>query len=878
MTTNRHIRAAVRGPAHVAGTLALAACAIAASVPAELAAQADTTVVVVAGEEYAAGATKRLLLGEDYRELWTTPIRVPILNLRAFAGGLEPVRLGGGHQTRVLHMRNVEGREYVFRSVNKDPALADEPALENTIVSRTVQDQVSSLHPAAAAMVAPLLEAVGIQHPEPVLVVMPDDPMLGEFREEFAGLLGWVEERPDEVQGEGGDRPGFAGYDRITATDRLLERIEETPEHRADARAFLTARLVDLLVGDWDRHYDQWRWAEEKGEGHTRWTPIPRDRDYAFVRYDGQLMRVASFGVSNLVVFQPRIADVGGLTLNARALDRRLLAGLSVAEWDSIAGFVQERITDEVIEDAVARAPAEYHAAKGEWLAAALRGRREDLPRAAREFYARLASDVDVRATDEADVAVIDRVADRVVRVRLYAQGDDFREPAGEPYYDRTFYAPETDEVRVFLHGGDDYALVRGDVNRSLMVRVIGGGGEDEMRDSSRVVVNRGMTRFYDARGSDNRMIAGWGTSVDTREWEEPEEGWTVSGERFRDWGRTRSISPVIDYRSTDGLIIGGGPVHTRYGFRSFPYAYRIGARARIGLKSFKPAVEIFGDVRRENSSWGYGFNAEASRLENFRFFGFGNDTRIAADASRYTVYQDQIAFQLFLDRRGDDGFRFRMGPSVMYTNPDVADDSPIGELPRYGNRGFGQMGGVMELTLDRRDRDEFPRDGFLLRGSADVFPVLWSASRPFGSFSGSASAYFSGRFPIPATLALRGGAEKAWGPFPVHESAFVGGSRSLRGYSHQRFAGDAGAFGNAELRFPLTTAVLLVRGTLGAVALADAGRVWYDGSSEGGWHTAAGGGLWFEFELRDHFLGLTALYAHGGEDGRFYLTLGAPF
>lgn len=864
--------------AFITGTLAAAVCAVAA-VPDALAAQTDTTVVVVAGEEYAAGSTKRLLLGEDYRDLWTTPIRVPILNLQAFAGGLEPVRLGGGKQTRVLHMRNTEGREFVFRSVNKDPALAEEPSLENTIVSRIVQDQVSSLHPASAAVVPPLLEAVGVMHASPVLVVMPDDAALGEFREEFAGILGWVEERPDEVKTEGEeDRPGFEGYERITATDRLLERIEETPEHRADARTFLTARMVDLIIGDWDRHYDQWRWAEEEDDGFTRWVPIPRDRDYAFVRYDGRLIRVASLGISNLVVFQPRIADVSGLTLNARDLDRRLLTGLSVADWDSIAGFVQSRLTDEVIADAVARVPEEYHELSGEWLTAALRGRRDDLPRAARAFYAQLATDVDVRATDEDDVAVIDRLADHVVRVRLHAREDDSRDPAGAPYYERTFYGSETDEVRVFLHGGDDYALVRGDVNRSLMVRVIGGGGDDEMRDSSRVVVNRGQTRFYDARGSENRLIAGWGTSVDTREWEEPEEGWTVSGDQFRDWGETRSISPVIDYRGTDGLIVGGGPVHTRYGFRSFPYEYRIGARARIGLKSFKPAVEIFGDVRRENSPWGYGFHAEASRLENFRFFGFGNDTEAVAETSRYTVSQDQIAFRLFLDRQGREGFRFRLGPSMMYTNPDVADDSPIGELPRYGNRGFGQVGGEMDVALDRRDNGAFPRSGFLLRGNADVYPVLWSASRPFGSFGGTASAYFSGRFPIPATLALRGGAKKAWGEFPVHESAFVGGSRSLRGYTYQRFAGDGSAFGNAELRVPLTTAVLLVRGTLGALALADAGRVWYDGESEGGWHTAAGGGLWFEFELRGHALGLTALYAEGGEDGRFYLKLGAPF
>ena len=36
----------------------------------------------------------------------------------------------------------------------------------------------------------PLLEAVGLKSAPPRLYVMPDDPALGEFRQEFAGMLG----------------------------------------------------------------------------------------------------------------------------------------------------------------------------------------------------------------------------------------------------------------------------------------------------------------------------------------------------------------------------------------------------------------------------------------------------------------------------------------------------------------------------------------------------------------------------------------------------------------------------------------------------------------------------------------------------------------
>ena len=68
---------------------------------------------------------------------------------------------------------------------------------------------------------------------------------------------------------------------------RLLERLEEDPEERVDSRDYLAARLVDLIVGDWDRHADQWRWAGyERGDRWT-WRPIPRDRDNAYSDYEG---------------------------------------------------------------------------------------------------------------------------------------------------------------------------------------------------------------------------------------------------------------------------------------------------------------------------------------------------------------------------------------------------------------------------------------------------------------------------------------------------------------------------------------------------------------------------------------------------------------
>ncbi len=104
------------------------------------------------------------------------------------------------------------------------------------------------------------------------MVVMPHDSALGEFNEVYGGLFGMIEERPNE---EAGDAPGFGGSRKIVKTETLRDRLEESPLQRLDQRDYLKARLMDVLLGDRNRHDDQWRWArydEDDGSGFV-WRP-----------------------------------------------------------------------------------------------------------------------------------------------------------------------------------------------------------------------------------------------------------------------------------------------------------------------------------------------------------------------------------------------------------------------------------------------------------------------------------------------------------------------------------------------------------------------------------------------------------------------------
>ena len=69
---------------------------------------ASRTATVVAGKRYQAGTLKRFFMGATYRDLWTTPVTVPVLDLHSYAGGLRVTKPGKGNQTKSLRFKNAD--------------------------------------------------------------------------------------------------------------------------------------------------------------------------------------------------------------------------------------------------------------------------------------------------------------------------------------------------------------------------------------------------------------------------------------------------------------------------------------------------------------------------------------------------------------------------------------------------------------------------------------------------------------------------------------------------------------------------------------------------------------------------------------------------
>ena len=131
-----------------------------------------------------------MLFGADYRAVWTTPATFEVLDLGSEGGGLTPVSRVGGQQSKVLAFKGRDGRNYTFRSLEKDASQILDEDLRGTIIDELFEDALAAQHPASEVVARGLLDATGIPCPPWRLVVLPDDPALGPFRKEFAGAVG----------------------------------------------------------------------------------------------------------------------------------------------------------------------------------------------------------------------------------------------------------------------------------------------------------------------------------------------------------------------------------------------------------------------------------------------------------------------------------------------------------------------------------------------------------------------------------------------------------------------------------------------------------------------------------------------------------------
>jgi hypothetical protein len=798
------------------------------------------SVTIVAGPDYAAGGFHRSLLGDNYRDVWTTAIKVPILDLKGFDGGLTPTKTGGGLQTRSLRFVAPDSSEWVFRSVHKSSDVLGKQ-YKHTVISYIFHDYGSASHPVSNIPAAVMLGDAGLLRPIPRLAIMPDDPVLGKYRKEFAGMLGTIEEYPTAPK----KGKAFADADDIIDSDKLLEKINKDPREQIDQHAMLTAVLMDLFLGDNDRHPDQWKWARTGKKSDAMWEPIGRDRDKVFVSYGGAFGSLARLALPALVKFSGSYSSPTALFANAVDFDRRMLSGLDKAAWDSTAESLMRTLSDAEIDKAIATLPPQY-APTSLRLDATLRERRNGLKAEADHYYGILSSVVDVQGTDEDDDATIVRNADGSVSISLASKETG-------TYFSRRFQPDETQEIRLYLHEGNDKAVVTGNSARSVHLRVIGGNGRNTFIDSSVVGGSRFPTHFLDAGNVSGVYYADDSVDIkrnvdDALNHSFDRRPWLAHYDTLVPPQRDVGVAFVPTGKINSGRGLGYVPrigfSRYTYGFRDVPYSNLLKATLGYSLGHGGVVVNVLDDKRFERTDVHVPVTAQYSQLELVEFRGFGNDVPDSR-SQFFNVRQTQRNFRPAVGFSLNPLSDVSLGPVIRYTTTDSIANRFITQQKPYGIGNFGEAGLQLRTHYETRYVPDTLKPRGVFEFNASAYPSAWDVKNAYSSIDGFAAAFFTLPVAKKPVIALRAGGKKLFGDFPYFDAAFIGGSSSLRAEELQQYAGDESIYGNSEIRLPVAQFPFILPLDVGLIGFADAGRVYVDGDSPGGWHSAAGGGFW---------------------------------
>ncbi|GAA4311169.1 metallophosphoesterase [Nibribacter koreensis] len=809
------------------------------------------TATLKASEVYQASKFRHWLLGKNYRPEWNEPVALPVFDIGTQNGGLKVVQRGGGFQTVSLRLADSTGREYVLRSVEKYPDAALPAVFRKTIAADVVKDQISASHPYGALVVTPLASAAGVYHTNPQYFAIPNDPRFGKYLKGFANTIGLFEERPDEDMSH---LASMGNAKNVVGSEKVLENIREDQNDQIDQMSLLRSRLFDFFIADWDRHDDQWRWAEFKKDGKGKvYKAIPRDRDQAFFVNQGVIPNIASrkWILPKVQGFDESLRDIEGFNFNNRYFDRSFLTGLERKDWIAMADSLTASLTDEAIDNAVRQLPASIYNISGQQLASTLKDRRAHIRKDAEDYYEFLAKEVDVVGTDQAEFFEVQRQQDGTTLVSVFK-----KDSASTQYnpkdriYQRRFLANETDEVRLYGLGGNDHFVVRGRAEEAVKVRIIGGEGNDRAVDSSNVEGLRRLTYIYDTPD---------GISIDAGSEARNFTNRRPTAEYDRKAFKYDYLGPLasLQFNRDDGFLLGAGVLLEKQGFQKYPFAMRhrlVGSYA-FATQSF--LADYAGHFTRVRLGLDVKLNVNfKSPGFSDNFFGFSNESEYNPDIDieYYRYRSSQLYVNALMGKRIGEHASFFAGPAFQTVNVERSPErflstvSTTDKLYAGYNEPKSYAGARIEYVLDSRDVAALPAKGMHWIIGADLMKGTKTTSQDFGRINSELSLYQTIRIPFKLTLATRFGGGHTFGDdFEFFQGQHLDGLNTLRGYRRSRFTGQTAFYNNTEARlrlFSFTT--YLFPATVGVFGFHDMGRVWVDGEKSKEWHTGYGGGVWF--------------------------------
>ena len=837
-------------------------------------------------EEVEKGGLHRKIWGERYRRYYGTRVSAPTVNIDTLYGGLEPVRMGGGHQSRSLRLRHKSGKEYVMRAIRKSAELYLQSMafkeqyivgdFQDTYTEDVLLDFYTGSHPYAPFTLGELSDAVKLYHTNPVLFYVPKQPALKDFNEDFGNELYMIEEHAGDGHG---DLESFGYSDELKSTDAMLDDLRDDEKYAVDTRMYLRARLFDMVIGDWDRHVDQWRWAEfeDKEQGKVIYRPVPRDRDMAFSRYgDGWLMNIASRIIPGLRImegFREDIRSVRGFNSSPETyvLDLALLTETTPADWKAEAEFIRDQLRPEVIDGAFEGFPVEVRDETLAEIKRILLARAEQIPATADTYYRILNTYAVVTGTDKDDWFEINCLNGEEIEIKAYriTGGEKQRQ-----FFHKVFNRKVSREIWIYGLDDDDRFEVKGDHSAAVRVRLIGGQNNDifDIQDGNRNVY------IYDHKSRKNTFKNTRGAHV--RKLDDYEVN-TYRPLNIR--SSSTQILPTLGFNPDDGVKLGVSTTYTYNGFRQNPFTQRHKFNAAFYFATSGYEIGYQGEFANLTENWNLELDTRfTSPNFSINFFGFGNETpnlddEFDLDYNRVKLETIRLAPSMVW--RGDMGAVFRAGISYETIEVEETANRFINEFYQLNGQETGNnfFGVDARYTYENRDNQAFPTIGMATSLHLGYKTNLESGKGDFGYVIPALSLDYklvpNGRL----VYATKWKAHFNIGDgYEFYQAATIGANDGLRGYRFQRFTGKTAYYQQSDIRLSLNrvkTSILPL--TMGIYGGFDYGRVWFPGESSNSWHTSYGGG----FFLNGADIVSATLALFDSDDGlRFSFGLGFGF
>lgn len=808
----------------------------------------------------AVGGLHRAFFGENYRKEWSDSTFLPVINLSTIDGGLKPVRLGGGHQTVSLRLVSANGKEWVLRNIEKDASVLLPIEIRKTFARDVVDDAMSAQHPFSPLVVAYIAEAAGIAHADPVIGLINESPILGEHNKYFAGKVCLLEEREPM-----GDSENSA---------RMFSDLLNDNDNNIDAEGFLKARLLDLLIGDWDRHPDQWRWVDTR-KGKTKYyLGIPRDRDQAFYVNQGLIPRLVSrpWFVPSLQGFRGEIWFPNYSLKEGSFMHAWPAMHMPYEKWMLITKKFVAALNDSVLDNGLRKMPESAYRRRHEQLLQALKERRDNIPHAIESYFHFVNRIAELRFSNKHEFISVKDSAGGFITVTA----NKIAKSSGQVnLFNSTYQSNVTKEIHIYTGDGNDSVVV--DIQNSpVKVRVISGNGSKAInvqnaRKKINIYQKPGEQRIYgDTRNVSTKLSD---DSLHTA---------------YIPFNRYNVIKPLVSagFNRDDGFLLALGIQFIHHGFRKTPYAglNRIVLHHSFATSAFR--LKYSGEFIHALGKADLITLADIFAPENTQnFFGRGNESIFNKTGDHITFYRTRFSLynlSIGLRWRNAKGFHFYIAPAVQHYRFDSSDNKGRilnfpGLINSYDSGTIGKnkthAGVVLDIGINKRNNRIIPTAGYVAHLKVQALEGVSKSANGFVQFLPEVSAYVPLNRKKTIVLAERAGAGVSTGKPAFYQSVFAGGHENLLGFRQYRFAGEHMVYNNIELRMKVANFTgYIIPGEFGVLGFYDAGRVWVKDERSTTWHQGTGGGLYF---APAKMAVVSIVAGHSVEGWYPYITLG---